>query len=866
MSDFQGEQVPAYIKKAIEEEEDEEEKETKENKELKEFQEKAMELLELYGVVEQKGGHAVVDLNKIKDFNNRLISGEPSEKSYKMHDFDKIKEVVSYNNDSNKEQKERLEEVKKVLKDIGYNYFDYFESDARHFLLSAFKDKKVVTKEDFENDELEEKPLFYHPESKEEAFDKKRIKNADFHIGPWEINTQLGTEEYSPFIEDMDYNEASLAAVIYNQNYGNGEREGATLKVRGINPENGKFLNKKQGISRDWIRSIYHNNRFYGTDIYSSDFSKTPRKALKEGVYENLKNEKLLRSADFESTSTSRTTEKYGILKTIRNRTAAVTLKDGIRYTLGSEYGGGENAVISIGKDSYGVVSLSEDGEPIELEAIVDRVDPEKEEVKEKLKDDAGNIKRLGKRDLDDLGYIHELNDEDEWSDIDISEVLEAKKEVVSNTDISLESLTKEELLAFLEFYENKKENQPKDLEAVYDFVKTYGTYGLRSFASLEYSGFSGEELIDIMEKTETRADAIPIFRKYNEIMDKVDNLEEEIKLFFKQNKDEDINPEQLSFEIADRASKALTTGLKAEGKTYEEIEQELEELDEEIITFTSIFKTAFKGEKEVDFESVRGLSFETQTVDEISEEDKDEMTSISEDNWKQREAGKDVYENLEEMLEEETTESNFHILKKDGEVVAFVRMEPPESNHKYAASLNVDPDYRSSAIGEAMLKNTLAKEAEDYIIDATVFPELRVGTKYVEDFDFNIVGIDTYEKEDEEKGSEEDVKKIFKIRIDKDKNNKLRTKDKENFPYEKIKKKYENFFENKELNQLKEADEEIIIRKYDIESDDNYIYEVEDLTDSGYEVTRYFSDDKSNKNEENKSKPVRYFVFEKVD
>ncbi|PSO45668.1 MAG: hypothetical protein BRC22_00650, partial [Parcubacteria group bacterium QH_9_35_7] len=209
------------------------------------------------------------------------------------------------------------------------------------------------------------------------------------------------------------------------------------------------------------------------------------------------------------------------------------------------------------------------------------------------------------------------------------------------------------------------------------------------------------------------------------------------------------------------------------------------------------------------------------------------------------------------EELKEEAADGDFHILKKDNKVVAFVYMEPPEDGHKKATSLNVKSGYRGSAIGEAMLKNTLAEEAEDYIIDATVFPELRVGTKYVEDFDFNIVGTTTYGEE---------RKKIFEIQINKDKNKELKTKNSENWTYEKITEKYKDFFEDKGLKQLKEASEEVIIRKYDMEKEDSQMVpEVEELIDSEYEVTRYFSDEESEKNEKEENEPVRYFVFEKV-
>lgn len=62
-----------------------------------------------------------------------------------------------------------------------------------------------------------------------------------------------------------------------------------------------------------------------------------------------------------------------------------------------------------------------------------------------------------------------------------------------------------------------------------------------------------------------------------------------------------------------------------------------------------------------------------------------------------------------------------------------FDKTESPDGHPAlYAASLNIKKDLRGSAMGEAVLKNTVDHEAADHVIYADVFPELLAGTKYV--------------------------------------------------------------------------------------------------------------------------------------
>ncbi|MFB6182103.1 MAG: hypothetical protein ABEJ24_04380 [Candidatus Magasanikbacteria bacterium] len=882
----QGEGAPEYMKDIYEDgSESPEEKESKENERLREFQQKAMELLELYGVVEQKEGHTIVDLEKIKDFRQKLVSGEKTRESFRFSRYnDLMKEKAGYTKEEIEISKQKTEKVKegipgeklerynrmqKLRRKLGTDYFDYFENNARYFLLSAFKDKEVITKQEFDDGKEGEKPLFYHPENKAEAFSKEKIKNANFHIGPWEIDTGLKSpvENYSPLKEDLDYTEVSLAAVIYNKNYGDGERKDGELLVRSVDYETNQYFEERSSISRDWVTK---GNEIYGTDFVQTKFWSSPRESLEEGNYENLQDNDLLRPDDFEAMGTSEVFDKFGVYSKIEQEKGLIMI-EGNRYSLGSEYADGNHWVASLGEDKFAILkSETESNSPDEVVATFDKAQPDsgyigKSQVRKDLnlsKYEEGVDEVFLKRKPEENKKEYQKRLEQEL--LDFSELLELKKEVVRKTDVSLERLRPEQQHAFLRFYKNKKENDSENLDKIHNFVNTYEEVGLKSFDALEYSNFSGDDLLEIGKKPETSADAVVFFRKYNEVMERISDLGKEIRSFFKREQNQYVDKKQLSFEIADRASRILAKGLESEGETYEEIKKDLEEIEGDIITFTSIFKTAFKGKEEVDFEQVRGLDFEKETVDEIEEEDEEKMKKIVEKNYGNRGlVGEMVIKEFSSYFEQDNDKNpEFYILRKEDpdtselEVVGFVRFDQPKDGTREWGSFNVDPDFKGGAIGNSLFINSVEEEGKEYNLEAVVEPDLGIASYYIEQGDFVVEDITEQMIESEDR-QERDV--VFNILYDKDLIDDLDTKqlsvDEVEKRYKEAKEKYEGTRDEMLEKQIKSDEEEIILQYDPEEFRGQLVEDTHRLIREGYVGTRYFPEGEDSS---------RYLVFEK--
>ncbi len=165
-----------------------------------------------------------------------------------------------------------------------------------------------------------------------------------------------------------------------------------------------------------------------------------------------------------------------------------------------------------------------------------------------------------------------------------------------------------------------------------------------------------------------------------------------------------------------------------------------------------------------------------------------------------------------------------------------------------YAGSFNVDPAYRGSAIGEAMLVNVLEKEANNSVIEATVSPDIVVGSDYVEKRGFVISKtLPNYDNSGET---------FFEIILDKEANARFATKTEE-LTKQQIMSMYETMHANAPLDELIERS--IVIQRFDSTSEkDDMLATTERLTGKGYVGTRYFVDPQDRKR--------RYYVFEKVE
>lgn len=384
-----------------------------------------------------------------------------------------------------------------------------------------------------------------------------------------------------------------------------------------------------------------------------------------------------------------------------------------------------------------------------------------------------------------------------------------------------------------------------KTRERVEEIIKQFGRDFVKTFISLESDNMVGEKIVEVAENPKINNEQKDkVFKKYGELIDLLDGVRVMVEKFFlSREKTSQVNTQNITKEIANRASEIISRF--AEGIQVDDVEsvlKDLEKIRKDTVVFSVMFREAFSHAENIDFEDVAGLNFERKTIEDLSPEgvrempiEVREMLEISAKNWiqekmsqEQKKYGEKVVEDFKKVLETREQGNEFHILKKDGKIVGFYRLRQIKERpgHKYFGSFNVDTEYRGSAIGSAMMEKALKAEARKSVLEAVVNHTLDVGMKYVEDLGFVGEGVD-------EKGR-------LKIVCD--------------------------LTRNKRLGSRKLSKDEIIKRApsdelgilvFDVKKQAGEIPVVlKKKFDDGYVLTRYFSAPK----EKNK----RYYVFEK--
>ncbi|PSO45669.1 MAG: hypothetical protein BRC22_00655, partial [Parcubacteria group bacterium QH_9_35_7] len=220
---------------------------------------------------------------------------------------------------------------------------------------------------------------------------------------------------------------------------------------------------------------------------------------------------------------------------------------------------------------------------------------------------------------LKQLSPIEELDEKDKYNyEFLVRLGIRQKLEDDFNLDIAELNLWTQR--NFLQYLERCNVEETQRLQG---FVKEYGKEGLETFLSIDLDSKAVEKIFNI-DEAYNKETAQDIFSKYSSVINKIEESEQELIEFFSDKKEyDDIDKTKLTKELLKRAH-SIIEEFAEENYNRGEAENKLENLQDDVIIFTSIFKTAFKGEEEIDFESVRGLDFETQKVDKISEEDKE--------------------------------------------------------------------------------------------------------------------------------------------------------------------------------------------------------------------------------------------------
>lgn len=294
----------------------------------------------------------------------------------------------------------------------------------------------------------------------------------------------------------------------------------------------------------------------------------------------------------------------------------------------------------------------------------------------------------------------------------------------------------------FLNFISDKQEEY---ILSVRDFINKGNDdeskkARLATFLSLDYGQEFGDKILLIGEKL-PRESAQPIFQKYSELADASEKVSEYIKDTFGENKE--CKPELVNAirEALLKKGKDLLVNFAdeievkdKESISNKEIIEKLKNIKTDTLLFLYSFKTMKRSGTYFNIENIKDLGFASENALEISESDKKRMGEIYNLNYIK-------YPELRNFLAEKFKDSAynenniFHILRHKDEIRGFYRIEERGKDDLYFGAFNIDQEYKGSALGEAMLEQSLDYygKSELYTIEADSAQSEPITSNYIE-------------------------------------------------------------------------------------------------------------------------------------
>lgn len=705
---------------------DEYQQEVENTPDFEQFQTAAMELLELYGALEMSDdGTPIVDIDTLFDLSPKLFSVHANKRGKQGLDVIHGKEATSiFATD------EELDIARDKMRTIVTEYDVHRGTNKRTFLYNAFHGTLVYSKSQFDNSKISgdqqaiKKPLFYDPpKNSDDAFNIEQIKQAQFHIAPWEIPA-VGTDEedaYSDFHPDVSFTEIMLATQIYHPQYGDGKRNNlGVLEVTSL-------VGERQPITQQWLREEKLSGAFTKDSLLLELVQGSPKEILENGYFSELTHHGLLEPTDFRKHIDRGEDVGINFERIISNKKGMVTLDNGMRYTLGKNYGSSTHKVVKMSTELYGIILKEGDSET--LVAVLDSLSPQDTGVRLVSNNTGSDYYSVSQTVLKRKNALRPLDTDhpniflprkENESDIDYEkrkeevftfrDVFEVRNLIYKKTNISIDTLSPEQQHNIAKVYSTvQMSNRETEF---FDFIKTYSSEGLQVLTFFSDIPDEVHKVLDVMNAGKTRADIIAFIRKVASIAEDVQHISDTIEHIVGSEVLENIKAG--TFARISVKTAQIIREFTAKGSTdvsYREIDDMYTRLRSDILIFGATCKTLL---------SSRGNNVDT--VRELLESKMDVVAAkdLSEqDVATMRQMFKQNRTHLSENVAEQMTKKEFdmhiqnpfnsiHTLKHEGEIVSYGIFKPVDDHTLYAGLFNTEDVLRGDGIGMVFAREVI--------------------------------------------------------------------------------------------------------------------------------------------------------------
>jgi ribosomal protein S18 acetylase RimI-like enzyme len=607
------------------------------------------------------------------------------------------------------------------------NHPAYGQKKKHVTLYEIFRSQSVITKEQLEQNDFKERPLFYVPQNAAAALSPDEIKKTDFQMGVWEVMGGTTTKAIPYPVKEgsaSDVQETRLATLLFHPKYGDGYRdEGGDFWIRDKKTREYKKLSGRMletyGLSTvSWI-----------TEERRKDKSRPTTRSLRQSVrdlFPNLISRDLIRPEDFGIASTGQHTEKERVVRTTVSPDGYVMF-NAVKHYLGREFYGKPIRIYQLSEDMGGLVTVANDG--TETLSHTFRIFSK------------DNVRKTGKgypiagQSLTEIQAFTPEN-------VSLPKRADENEKAYENRLASLEGfgflLKVSNDLASLGVYLQKENIYTQMIVArsakafvdqqSYDrflkFAKTFGKDGVRTFLATGYDISFGDKIVALGERLPPESTTL-ILKKYCEIADTAERTTDYLAKNIKTDTVKPRLPEEAIYDQLMRQGKELLSRYitEEEDKTLNQISEALTVIKSDILLFAATFKIASK-ENNISLEDIRDTEITVAESNSLEQKDRDTMISIFRRNREAHSPELFKAELGEFKTALEKPDVRFYILRNKEEIIAFVRFEDLENGNAYAGSFNVDPTAQRSTIGRAFLHSAINQENETRTIEASVDAE----------------------------------------------------------------------------------------------------------------------------------------------
>lgn len=288
----------------------------------------------------------------------------------------------------------------------------------------------------------------------------------------------------------------------------------------------------------------------------------------------------------------------------------------------------------------------------------------------------------------------------------------------------------------FLDYIKSKTR---REMKKVMEFTKQFKVDGIRTFLALEQGGREMGDKILELGAVLPRETAEVLFKKYSEIVDIVAVLSEDA--LGKVSKNDTHNSPEMVITLRERMMEKGKQLLSAYGQKVkngsldiDRMKNDLDELKIDTEMFRTFYKLAKEREPETSLEDFSGMEIVKKNTIDFDDGEIQEMRQIIAKNYRDNEKLLEkVMESFTKALSKSSDQTEFFVLKRDGRVVAFDRLDNNDDGSAYFGSFNVDPAYCSSKIGDSFFQATILPQMDKRNIRADCSLVQPIGAYYIE-------------------------------------------------------------------------------------------------------------------------------------